>query len=90
MASKPLQDKRLVDRALRRGDLSRSDLEAAAQDLPDEGSGGEAPSQEDLDKLRSELETEGAERKARIERFMEEGPQPEEKPEPIPFNENDL
>ena len=90
MASKQPQDKRLVDRALRRGELSRKDVDAAARELSDEGSGGEAPSEEDLEKLRSELELEGAERRARIERFMEEGPLPEAKPKPVPFNENDL
>jgi hypothetical protein len=48
------------------------------------------PSQEDLDKLRADLVTEGEVRDRRIERFVKEGPL---KPVPravVPVSENDL
>ncbi len=82
-------DIRLAERQLRRqgavqgGAPDRSGLADLTGQL-------EVPTQEDLDKLRADLISEGEARNRRIERFVREGPL---KPVPrvvVPVSENDL
>jgi hypothetical protein len=43
-----------------------------------------------MERLRTELETEGVARAERIQRFIEEGPLPIVRPEPVLIDESDL
>ena len=90
MASSHSQDNRLLERAMRRGDLSESEVAKELEGLPDLAERSVRDSEEDLQRLRTELETEGAARTERVERFLEEGPLPAVRPEPVPIDESDL
>ena len=90
MASSQRQDSRLLERAIRRGDVSESEVEKELEKLPDLEQRAEADSDEDLQRLRAELEAEGVARAERVERFVEEGPLPTIRPEPVPLDESDL
>ncbi len=90
MASTQPQDKRLLERAMRRGKLSRQEAESSSETHPDMADRLQQPNPEELEQLKEELGAEAVARKERIERFLEEGPLPEEKAEPVPIDENDL
>ncbi len=87
MASTQPQDKRLVERALRRGEAAPKADEGALPDLAGEA---QQPDQAEVARLREELEAEQIARTERIQRFIEEGPLPEVKPEPMLIDESDL
>lgn len=90
MASSQPQDKRLLERAVRTGELSQAQLEQELSQLPDLAERVQPPAEEELEKLRSELGAESEARAERIERFLTEEPQVAVRPEPIPIDEADL
>lgn len=90
MASSQAQDKRLLERAQRRGDMSKSQVEEELSRLADLHESIQHPSEEEVERLRSELGAEREARAERIERFLTEEPQPPVRPEPIPIDEADL
>lgn len=88
-------DKRLRDRLLRRRELRADDLEKAAQKLPDSAENVRQVSEEELEKLREALVTEGEVREERIVRAVERYQSLSEitAPEPVfpePENETEL
>ena len=87
MASTPQQDKRIVERALRRGEATPK-IDAAA--MPDLAGDARPTDEAEVAQLREELEAEQIARTERIARFIEEGPIREEKPEPVLIDESDL
>ncbi|MCZ6568753.1 MAG: hypothetical protein O7B23_01155 [Deltaproteobacteria bacterium] len=74
-------DKRLQERELRQGQLSRKALEASVQALPDLASNVHQADDDELARLREELEDEQRNRSKRIERALLE---PNEPPPPPP------
>ncbi|MCZ6822413.1 MAG: hypothetical protein O7F10_05625 [Deltaproteobacteria bacterium] len=74
-------DKRLQERELRQGQLSRKALEASVQALPDLASNVHQADDDELARLREELEDEQRNRSKRIERAQLE---PTEPPPPPP------
>ena len=90
MASSQSQDTRLLERAIRRGELSQSEVEKELEKLPDLAESVERSSDADVERLRAEFEAEGVARAERVERFLEEGPLPVVRPEPVPIDESDL
>jgi hypothetical protein len=86
---KKLPDIRMVEREQRRQG-ARVEVPRDPANFPDLAANVLSPSDEELEKLRAELETEREVRNRRIERFIKEGPL---KPVPravIPVSENDL
>jgi len=84
-----LPDNRMVEREQRRQG-ARIAKPRELSNFPDLAANVLAPSEEELEKLRADLETEREVRNRRIERFIKEGPL---KPVPravIPVSENDL
>jgi hypothetical protein len=82
-------DSRMVERAKRRLGASTAEIRELAN-FVDLAANVAAPSEEDLNKLRADLVSEGEVRDRRIERFVREGPL---KPVPravVPVSENDL
>ncbi len=90
MASSHSQDTRLLERAVRLGELSQSEVETELEKLPDLAERVEPCSEEDLQRVRAEFEAEGVARAERVERFLEEGPLPTVRAEPVPIDESDL
>jgi hypothetical protein len=64
-------DKRLRERLMRHREVRPQDLDKAAQDLPDSAGNVRQPPEEELEKLREELVTEGEVREERIVRAVE-------------------
>jgi hypothetical protein len=88
-SKKQLPDSRMVEREKRRQGANTAEVRELAN-FVDLAANVAPPSQEDLDKLRADLVTEGEVRDRRIERFVKEGPL---KPVPravVPVSENDL
>jgi len=88
-STKKLPDIRMVEREKRRQGVFTTAVHELSS-FTDLAANVAAPSEEDLEKLRTELATEGEARDRRIERFVKEGPL---KPVPravIPVSENDL
>ncbi|MEE9279171.1 MAG: hypothetical protein V3V67_03260 [Myxococcota bacterium] len=90
MAGSQPQDKRLLQRSLRKGDASQAEVDKQIAELPDLGERVEQRSEEELQRVRAELEVEAAARTERVERFQSEGPRPVLRPEPVPIDEADL
>ncbi len=90
MASSHSQDTRLLERAVRLGELSQSEVEKELEKLPDLAESVERCSDEDLQRVRTEFEAERVARTERVERFLQEGPLPTVRPEPVPIDESDL
>ncbi len=90
MASPESQDKRVLERAVRRGDLTQAEISKQIAQAADLEERIEPRSEEELERLRTELETEGVARAERIQRFIVEGPLPTVRPEPVPIDESDL
>ncbi len=90
MASAHSHDTRLLERAIRRGDLKESEVEKELETLPDLEERAEPHSDEDLERLQAEFEAERIARAERVERFLAEGPLPTVRPEPVPIDESDL
>ncbi len=90
MASAHSQDTRLLERAIRLRELSQSEVDKELEQLPDLAESVEDRSDEDLQRVRAEFEAEGVARAERVERFLEEGPLPTVRPEPVPIDESDL
>ena len=88
-SKKSLPDTRMVERQKRRQGVNITAVPDLAS-FVDLAANVATPSEEDLDKLRADLVTEGEVRDRRIERFVREGPL---KPIPravVPVSENDL
>jgi len=86
---KPIPDSRMVEREKRRQGANTTPIPDLAS-FVDLAANIAKPSDEDLDKLRADLVSEGEVRDRRIERFVREGPL---KPVPravVPVSENDL
>ncbi len=90
MAGSQLQDKRLLRRALRKGDVSQAEVDKQIAGLPDLGERVERSSEEEIQRVRAELEAEAAARTERVQRFLLEGPRPVLRPDPVPIDEADL
>ena len=90
MASPKSQDKRLLERAVRLGDLTQAEISKQIAQAADLEERVETRSEEEMERLRTELETEGVARAERIQRFIEEGPLPTVRPEPVLIDESDL
>ncbi len=76
-------DKRLQERELRQGELSRKALEASVQALPDLASNVHQADDDELARLREELEDEQRNRSKRIERALLEPNEPPPPPPPV-------
>lgn len=76
-------DKRLQERELRQGQLSHKALEASVQALPDLASNVHQADDEELARLREELEDEQRNRSKRIERALLEPNEPPPPPPPV-------
>ncbi|MCH6562291.1 MAG: hypothetical protein IH800_07710 [Myxococcales bacterium] len=76
-------DKRLQERELRQGQLSRKALEASVQALPDLASNVHQADDDELARLREELEDEQRNRSKRIERALLEPNEPPPPPPPV-------
>ncbi len=88
-ANKPIPDTRMVEREKRRQGANTTQVRDLSS-FVDLAANVAAPSDEELEKLRSDLVAEGEVRDRRIERFVREGPL---KPIPravVPVSENDL
>ncbi len=83
MAAAEGLDKRLQERELRQGQLSRKALEASMQALPDLASNVHQADDEELARLREELEDEQRIRSKRIERALLEPNEPPPPPPPV-------
>ncbi len=83
MAAAEGLDKRLQERGLRQGQLSRKALEASMQALPDLASNVHQADDEELARLREELEDEQRTRSKRIERALLEPNEPPPPPPPV-------
>lgn len=90
MASPKSQDKRILERAVRRGDLTQAEISKQIAQAADLEERVEPRSEEEMERLRTELETESVARAERIQRFIEEGPLPTVRPEPVLIDESDL
>ena len=90
MATDSLQDKRLIERAARKGDLAQVKQDALAAEAPDMAGAVRELAAEEIDALSEELEREQTLRAERIQRFIEEGPPAEPKPEIIPMSETEF
>ncbi len=90
MASAHTQDKRLLERGLRKGDLTPTEVEKEIAGRPDLSESCEQPTDDDVEKFRVELEAETVARSERVQRFLEEGPPPVIRPDPVPLDESDL
>jgi hypothetical protein len=90
MASSDTQDNRLLERGLRQGDLNPKEVEKEIAALPDLSESRGRPSDDDVEKFRDELEVEKTARDERVQRFLEEGPAPVIRPDPVPLDESDL
>ncbi len=79
-------DKRLQERLRRTRALSEEDIRKAGANLPDLASNLQELDEEQLDKLKGELESEEAGRKDRVKWILETGKReaPLPRPEPIP------
>ncbi len=88
MTSRQPRDKRLLERAERLGEASAAKAGDALADLSDRSQ--PQADEEELAKLRGELEAEATARAERIRRMIEEGPPVEPKPEPIVLSEEDI
>ncbi len=88
MASTQPRDKRLLEREQRQGAASEARAEDVSADLSDRSQ--PQADEEELAKLRGELEAEATARAERIRRMIEEGPPVEPKPEPIVLSEEDI
>jgi hypothetical protein len=64
-------DKRLRERLVRRREIRPQDLEKAADKVPDSAGNVRQPPEEELEKLREDLVTEGEVREERIVRAVE-------------------
>ena len=78
-------DKRLQERELRQGQLSRKALEASVQALPDLASNVHQADDDELARLREELEDEQRNRSKRIERALLEPNEPPPPPPVVPI-----
>ncbi len=83
MAAAEGLDKRLQEWGLRQGQLSRKALEASMQALPDLASNVHQADDEELARLREELEDEQRTRSKRIERALLEPNEPPPPPPPV-------
>ncbi len=83
MAAAEGLDKRLQERELRQGQLSQKALEASVQALPDLASNVHQADDEELARLRQELEDEQRTRSKRIERALRERNEPQPPPPPV-------
>ncbi len=83
MAAAERLDKRLQERELRRGQLSQKALEASVQALPDLASNVHRADDEEIARLREELEDEQRTRSKRIERALLEPNEPPPPPPPV-------
>ncbi len=83
MAAAEGLDKRLQERELRQGQLSRKALEASVQALPDLASNVHQADDEELARLRQELEDEQRTLSKRIERALLEPNEPPPPPPPV-------
>lgn len=90
MAPLRTQDKRLLERGLRKGDLAPEEVEKEVAGLPDLSESCGQPSDDDIEKFRAELDAERVARNERVQRFLEEGPAPVIRPDPVPLDESDL
>ncbi len=90
MAASRTQDKRLLERGLRKGDLTRQEVEEEVAGLPDLSESCEQSSDADIEKLRAEFDAERVARNERVQRFLEEGPATVIRPDPVPLDESDL
>ena len=70
MASGEILDKRLLERKLRQGKTSPSEVEEALKALPDLADNVKRPEPEELERLAEELESERTARAERIERAL--------------------
>ncbi|MEE8556496.1 MAG: hypothetical protein V3T14_01270 [Myxococcota bacterium] len=79
-------DKRLQERLRRNRELSEEDIRKAGAKLPDLASNVRELDEEEAEKLKAELEEEGAGRKDRVKWILESGRRetPVPRPEPIP------
>ncbi len=83
MAAAEGLDKRLQERGLRQGQLSQKALEASVQALPDLASNVHRADDEEIARLREELEDEQRTRSKRIERALLEPNEPPPPPPPV-------
>lgn len=72
MATQRGTDRRLQDRALRKGEIGQNDLEREALELGDSAESGQRPSAEALEGLKDELLSEKAVRDDRIQQRLAE------------------
>ena len=75
MAGEELSDRRLQDRAIRKGEVKGEEIEKRSAALPDSAENAEPLDSAGLAELREELATEKAVRDARIERQLQEPPE---------------
>jgi len=78
-------DKRLVERKVRQGQLSQENLERNTKALPDLAQNVSRPDEEELERVREELELEQVARDRRIERALTEPSEPVAPPPVVPF-----
>ncbi len=76
-------DRRLQERELRQGQLSQKEFEASVQALPDLASNVHQADDEEIARLREELEKEQLTRSNRIERALLEPNEPPPAPPPV-------
>ncbi len=89
MAAAEGLDKRLQERGLRQGQLSQKALEASVQALPDLASNVHQADDEEIARLREELEDEQQTRSKRIERALLEPNEPPPPPPVVPIEPED-
>ncbi len=85
MAAAEGLDRRLQERELRQGQLSQKEFEASVQALPDLASNVHQADDEELARLREELEDEQRIRSKRIERALLEPNEPPPPPPVVPI-----
>ncbi len=83
MAAAEGLDRRLHERELRQGQLSQKEFEASVQALPDLASNVHQADDEEIARLREELEDEQRIRSKRIERALREPNEPPPPPPPV-------
>ena len=76
MASVERLDRRLQEREMRHGQLSRQELDRDRNALPDLADNVHRPDEEELERVRKELELEGVARAERIQRALSEAHEP--------------
>ncbi len=89
MAAAEGLDKRLQERGLRQGQLSQKALDASVQALPDLASNVHQADDEEIARLREELEDEQQTRSKRIERALLEPNEPPPPPPVVPIEPED-